>query len=154
MLNEFEKQINQIEEALDSWIEKWGLGYNHFAVLYSLASAEQGQCTQKQICDEWYLPKQTVFNICKAYKEKGWIEFYESPTDKRERLMRLTEQGKPHVLPIYHASEQLSERVFTKFGKKKTAQLFALLSELGELYREQIAETEVDSISEAQNQPN
>ncbi|WP_265778704.1 MarR family transcriptional regulator [Avibacterium sp. 21-599] len=50
---------------------KLGLGYNHFAVLHSLAVAENEQCTQKQICEEWLLPKQTLFNVCKEYKEKG-----------------------------------------------------------------------------------
>ncbi|MCW9719008.1 MarR family transcriptional regulator [Avibacterium sp. 21-599] len=33
--------------------------------------AENEQCTQKQICEEWLLPKQTLFNVCKEYKEKG-----------------------------------------------------------------------------------
>ncbi|THA09887.1 MarR family transcriptional regulator [Rodentibacter pneumotropicus] len=35
---------------------------------------------------EWYIPKQTIFNICKEYREKGWIEFCESQSDKREKL--------------------------------------------------------------------
>lgn len=91
-MNNFElldKHISEIDEVLDTWIEqKFLLNYNHFAVLYCLASAENGQCTQKQICDEWYLPKQTVFNICKEFREKGWIEFYPSSTDKRERIMQ------------------------------------------------------------------
>ncbi len=79
------KQISEVDATIEAWIAKLGLGYNHFAVLYSLVAAENGQCTQKQICDEWLLPKQTVFNVCKEYKEKGWIEFSESAVDKREK---------------------------------------------------------------------
>ena len=46
------KHISEIDDVLDTWIEqKFSLNYNHFAVLYCLASAENGQCTQKQICD-------------------------------------------------------------------------------------------------------
>ena len=96
-MNNFEllgKHISEIDEVLETWIkQKFSLNYNHFAVLYCLAGAENGQCTQKQICDEWYMPKQTVFNICKEFREKGWIEFYPSPTDKRERIMQLTNAG-------------------------------------------------------------
>ena len=91
-MNNFEllgKHISEIDEVLDTWIDlKFALNYNHFAVLYCLAGAESGQCTQKQICDEWYMPKQTVFNICKEFREKGWIEFYPSSRDKRERIMQ------------------------------------------------------------------
>lgn len=90
-MNNFEllgKHISEIDEVLDTWIDlKFALNYNHFAVLYCLAGAENGQCTQKQICDEWYIPKQTVFNICKEFREKDWIEFYPSSTDKRERII-------------------------------------------------------------------
>lgn len=104
-MNNFEllgKHISEIDEVLETWIEqKFSLNYNHFAVLYYLAGAENGQCTQKQICDEWYMPKQTVFNICKEFREKGWIEFYPSSTDKRERIMQLTNAGKLQAEPVY-----------------------------------------------------
>lgn len=67
-MNNFDLLGNHIGEmcdVMDVWIAKLSYSYNHFAVLYSLSNAKNGQCTQKQICDEWYLPKQTVFNICK-----------------------------------------------------------------------------------------
>ncbi len=51
------QHIGEMADVLDSWIHRISLSYNHFAMLYSLANAENGQCTQKQICDEWYLPK-------------------------------------------------------------------------------------------------
>lgn len=139
-MNNFElldKHISEIDEVLDTWIEqKFLLNYNHFAVLYCLASAENGQCTQKQICDEWYLPKQTVFNICKEFREKGWIEFYPSPTDKRERIMQLTNAGKLQAEPIYEATTEMFENAFNVFGKQKSSQLFALMSEFSQICRD------------------
>lgn len=132
------KHISEMDDLLDCWVEKLGVGYNHFAVLYELSSAENGQCTQKQICEAWYLPKQTVFNICKAYREKGWIAFSESENDKRERIMHLTEIGKAQAEPIYQATTTLFERAFTTFGKQKTAQLFALMNEFNQVCRGEI----------------
>lgn len=138
------KQISEMDTTIDTWIAKLGLGYNHYAVLYSLASAENGQCTQKQICDEWLLPKQTVFNVCKEYKEKGWIEFSESAVDKREKIMRLTEAGKAQAEPVWTATNQLSEKTFALFGKKKTEQLFSLMAEFCATCRQQIDLTEIE----------
>lgn len=132
------KHIAEMDDVLDRWIEKLGIGYNHFAVLYELSNAENGQCTQKQICEEWFLPKQTVFNVCKEYREKGWIVFSESENDKRERIMHLTEIGKEKAEPIYQATIRLFERTFTTFGKQKTTQLFALMNEFNQVCRGEI----------------
>lgn len=132
------KQISEVDATMDAWIAKLGLGYNHFAVLHSLVAAENGQCTQKQICDEWLLPKQTVFNVCKEYKEKDWVEFSESAVDKREKMMRLTADGKAKAEPIWQATQQLADKTFAKLGEKKISQLFALLAEFCTVCREQI----------------
>ena len=136
--DELGKHISEIDSAVNQWIKKLGLSYNHFAVLYSLANAPDGQCTQKQIGDEWYLPKQTVFNICKEYKEKGWIEFEISPNDKREKIMRLTPDGRATAEPILQATLSISEQAFSDFGKKKTMQLFTLMREFSETFQKHI----------------
>lgn len=130
--------ISQIDNAVNQWIEKLGLTYNHFAVLYSLANAPNGQCTQKQIGYECYLPKQTVFNICKEYKQKGWIEFETSPNDKREKIMRLTPDGRATAEPILQKTLSISEQAFSDFGKKKTMQLFTLMREFSETFQKHI----------------
>lgn len=137
------QQISEIDATMDAWISKLGLGYNHYAVLYSLASSENGLCTQKFICDEWHLPKQTVFNICKEYKAKDWIEFSESTIDKREKIMQLTELGKRQADPIWIATKQLSDKTFNQLGQRKTKQLFALLAEFCSICRQQMDLTDV-----------
>ncbi len=136
--DELGNRIGEIDGTVNQWINKLGLSYNHFAVLYCLANAQDGQCTQKHICDEWYLPKQTVFNICKEYKEKGWIEFSESPTDKREKILRLTQTGQAYAEPILQKTQAISEQAFAKFGERKTKQLFALMQEFSEIFQQHI----------------
>lgn len=81
------------------------------------------------------MPKQTVFNICKEFREKGWIEFYPSSTDKRERIMQLTNAGKLQAEPIYKATTEMFENAFNVFGKEKSTQLFALMSEFSQICR-------------------
>lgn len=135
--DELTKHIGEIDAVLDNWIAKLGLTYNHFAVLYTLAKQPNG-CTQKQIAEEWYLPKQTVFNICKEYREKRWIEFAESESDKRERILLLTEQGKHQVMPIKAKTDAMIEGAFARFGAKKTEQLLKLMAELSAICRGEI----------------
>ncbi len=144
-MNNFEilgRHIGEIDGLIERWIKKQNFSYNNFAVLYTLATSSDGQCTQKQIAEEWYLPKQTVFNICKDYKEKGWIEYSESSTDKRERIMRLTAAGKACAEPLAQATTSMIDAAFGAFGKKKTAQLFRLMTEFCQVCGEKIDEFE------------
>lgn len=141
-MNSFERlgnQVGEVDTLLEDWIHQIGLTFNHFAVLYTLGASPDNQCTQKQICEEYYLPKQTVFNICKEYREKGWIEFFPSETDKRERIMRLTETGKAQTMPVVAQTNTMCDNTFKAFGKEKTEQLFALMKEFCEVGRAEIA---------------
>lgn len=142
--DELGKHISEMDDVVNQWIKRLGLNYNHFAVLYSLANAPNGQCTQKYICDEWLLPKQTVFNICKEYKANGWLEFSESQTDKREKIMYLTESGRAQATPIMHMTQNLYEHIFAQFGETKTAQLFALMHEFNTICRQQMDKTMIE----------
>lgn len=143
-LDQLGKQISEADEVMDYWIKQLGLSYNHFAVLYSLAKAPEGSCTQKNICDEWLIPKQTVFNVCKEYKEKGWVVFSDSPTDKRERIITLTDIGKMQAQPVLYATRTLSKQTFDALGQEKTQQLFALLAEFCTTCRQQIDQITLD----------
>ena len=131
------KHIGEIDSLVNDWIARLGLTYNHFAVLYSLANAAGEPCSQKQIGEEWYLPKQTVSNICKQYREQGWIECHDSPQDKRERILYLTEAGKAEAEPVLQATQAVFDKAFKAFGKTKTAQLFALMEEFSQTCRRQ-----------------
>lgn len=132
------RQISEVDHVIERWIKKLGLNYNSYAVLYSLASADDFKTTQKQICEDWMLPKQTVFNVCKEFRERGWIELTDSPNDKRERILHLTPLGKVNAMPVLHASQTLSERTFNIFGEERSAHLFSLLAAFCEVCGQEI----------------
>lgn len=111
------KKISEIDERIDALIAKTGLSYSEFAVLYTLA--KDGRSTQKKISEEWLIPKQTVFNVCKDFRQKGLVQPSEQSADKRERAMSLTQKGRDVADPIVHASDELGERVFARLGEKK-----------------------------------
>jgi len=87
----------------------------------------------KYIGEEWSLPKQTVSGTCKTLAEQGLLTFHESEQDKRERLLSLTEQGKESATPLVQNMQEFSKRIFTAFGEKRAARLFADLDALAEL---------------------
>lgn len=126
-LDQFGRRIDTFKHLFERWIRQAGLSYHTYAVLYSLATAESGFSTQKAIVHEWLITKQTVFNVCKDFHEKGWIAFSESPHDKRERLMQLTDAGRAQAGPMMQQWDELDQRIFETFGQEKAAEMFALM---------------------------
>ena len=116
------KKISEINERIDALIAKTGLSYSEFAVLYTLA--KDGRSTQKKIGEGWAIPKQTVFNVCKDFRQKGLVQIDEQSADKRERAMSLTQKGHDVADPIVRASDELGERVFARLGKKTPRSYF------------------------------
>ena len=124
-LDQLGMRISHIDSAFDQWIKQQNTNYNTFAVLYTLAT--EGSRTQKYIGEEWSLPKQTVSGTCKTLAEQGLLTFHESEQDKRERLLSLT------AAPLVQNMQEFSKRIFTAFGEKRAARLFADLDALSEL---------------------
>ena len=133
------KKISEINERIDALIAKTGLSYSEFAVLYTLA--KDGRSTQKKISEEWLIPKQTVFNVCKDFRQKGLVQPSEQSADKRERAMSLTQKGREAAEPITRASDELGERVFARLGEKNAQKLFSLLTRFCEICDKEIENT-------------
>lgn len=108
-------------------------------MLYTLA--KDGRSTQKKISEEWFIPKQTVFNVCKDFRQKGLVQIGERSTDKRERAMSLTQKGHDAADPIVRASDELGERVFASLGEKNAEKLFSLLTRFCEICDKEIENT-------------
>ena len=133
------KKISEIDERIDALIAKTGLSYSEFAVLYTLV--KDGRSTQKKIGEEWLIPKQTVFNVCKDFRQKGLVQIGEQSVDKRERAIELTQKGRDATDPIVRASDELGERVFARLGEKNAQKLFSLLSRFCEICDKEIENT-------------
>ena len=82
-----EKYYNLWQETTilyERWARLHGLTYNSLTVLIAVADRRRGTCTQKSICREWALPKQTVNTILKDFEKQGL----------RSKAIHLTEQGR------------------------------------------------------------
>lgn len=140
---EIREQIKLVNVALSGtldlyriWAKKHNLNYNAFVILYTLDSYKT--CTQKQICDWWALPKQTVHGILLDFEKKGYLTITANEKNKRERLVSFTETGKLYASSILKQLYQMEESVMEKLGDKKRKQLITCNMEYYELLKEEI----------------
>lgn len=119
-----------------TWAKKHQLNYNALVILYTLNDYKE--CTQKQICDWWALPKQTVHGILSDFEKKGYITITANTENKRERLIAFTESGKIFASSILDKLHQMEESAMHKLGEEKRKQLIESNTKYYELLKGEI----------------
>lgn len=140
---EIREQIKLVNIALSGtldlyriWAKKYQLNYNALVILYTLH--DYTQCTQKQICDWWALPKQTVHGILLDFEKKGYITMTANTENKREKLISFTKDGEVFASSILENLHKMEENAMNKLGAEKRKQLIESNTEYYELLKEEI----------------
>lgn len=95
------------EELYGEWAKAHGMSCNEVMTLYALDLGRP--CTQKQISQEWLIPKQTLNTIVKALERQGYV-YFELQPGKREKLVRFTEAGRAYAREHLEELYQMEER--------------------------------------------
>lgn len=112
ILSQVNAAIIKIRGAYAAWARKNGINYHELLLLYSLR--ENPKCSQKLVCDSYFLPKQTIHNIVRTYQSKGWMELL--PGEGKEKLLMLTESGRAHSASIMGPVERMEQEVVRRMG--------------------------------------
>ncbi len=73
-----------------SWSASQGISYNEMLVLYTIR--EHSFCTQqKQICDSYIIPRQTINNVIGNMQKSGFLEISRKNCIGREEGFYLDE---------------------------------------------------------------
>lgn len=115
------------------WAQARGLSYFELLVLLSLAEGEQ---TQKRICAQWLLPKQTVHSILRSFQAAGRVELEPLPADRRNKAVRLTPAGRAWALPIAAELTEHEQAVWRALGEETCRALEGALERYAALWRE------------------
>lgn len=134
---ELREQIKQVNTALSStldlyriWAKRMNIHYNALLVLYTLK--DYGECTQKQICSWWALPKQTVHGILQELEKQGYLRIRANMENKRERLVSFSQTGDAYASRILTPLQEMEERAMEALGEEGRKQLI----ESNQLYYE------------------
>ena len=108
---EYVRRIITVVNILDGLYavgSKWsGVKENTLYLLYALDDGEMH--TQKNLCDEWLIPRTTLNTVIKECEAAGYITLKKIPGYKRDLQICLTESGKEftsQLLAPIHAAEE------------------------------------------------
>lgn len=109
--------ICKMTELYRTWAKRHGMSYNTMMTLYALGQSRK--CTQKQIADEWLIPKQTVNTIIKELERLGYIRFEPLPGSK-QKVVCLTESGRAYADSCLHELYEMEARALRSLGQPLT----------------------------------
>ena len=127
LLNDINSAIIKFRGIYSAWSYKHGISYNEMLVLYTIR--EQGFCTQKQICDSYLLPRQTMNHVFMGLREQGILQYSREYSVGKEKAYILSEQGKEYAAPFLESLGVVEIRAIELLGEDKIKMLTGLLLE-------------------------
>ena len=115
LLSEINRAIIQFRGLYAAWSKEHGISYHELLVLYTIR--EQGFCTQKQICDSYLLPRQTMNHVILDLRERGLLEQSSEHGIGREKAFIFSDQGKRYAQPLLDALNRMELQTLETFGK-------------------------------------
>lgn len=101
-----------------------GLSLTRLTVLRAIV--ENPECTQKQIAECSFLPKQTVNAVITCFLKDGIIWLDEKPGDRRSKLLHFTQKGRRRANRIVGRMREFENRVMERLSSKERAELIRL----------------------------
>ena len=120
----------------EDWAKKRGISYFELLTILSVTEA-QTPCTQKDICDQWILPKQTVNSVLANLVKRGWVRLSPSPKDRRNKEILLTGEGKIAAAKIAGDLQEKENAVWLKPGKKRADEMLENTAIYNQFFKEE-----------------
>ena len=96
IINSYHQFWFGLNDVYDQWVKEHHLTVNTLFTLYAIHSAPAG-CTQRMICEQLLLPKQTVNTLLNGLEQQGYLQRIPDEKDKRSKQVRLTAAGQQYT---------------------------------------------------------
>lgn len=126
--------INKIDELYERVQRKAGAKGNTVWVLYALDDGKPH--SQKQIYEEWLIPKTTLNTIVKELEGDGYVRLEIIPGQRREMNIYLTESGKRYARQVLDSFYSAEEEAFRQLenGRKLSYEMADFCNKLEETF--------------------
>ena len=127
LINKLNKEIIKLRGTYSLWSGLHHISYNEMLVLYTIR--EYGFCTQKQVCDNYLLPRQTINNVIAKMRKDDILRPEPQLNIGREKAFVLTEHGQEYAGNFMDSISEMEVRAVSLTGTQKLEELLQLLSE-------------------------
>ena len=116
--NLFSRKKDENNSLYEYYARKNGLQGKSLLILSCLYYTRDG-ITQNTICEKTYSTKQVVSACIKTFKKKGYIYFEEKEKDRREKIVKLTEEGYLYASKILDTLREAEEKAIGQLSSEQ-----------------------------------
>lgn len=121
LLSDINRAIIKFRGIYSAWSKKHGISYNELLVLYTIR--DNGFCTQKQICDSYLLPRQTMNHVIADMRKRGLIEISPENCAGHEKAFVLSEEGEIYAAPLLDSLNRIETQAIELIGYEKMCEM-------------------------------
>ncbi len=126
--------IGKITKLYHECAKLHGISYNTMMIL--LALRQYQSCTQKQIAEEWGMPKQSVNTIIKKLQAEQYIEFAQGRNNK-EKLVIFTDKGNAYADSVLESILDMEVRILQRIGEEDSRKLEQTTEKFAQFFQEE-----------------
>ena len=122
LIRRFITAVNILDGVYYRIAKNSGIGENRLALFYALDDGKTH--SQKQICEEWLIPKTTLNSVLKDCETEGLVELHGIPHERREMTICVTDKGKEYsrniLADLYEAEDEAMKTTLKRFSSEFT----------------------------------
>ena len=118
----FKRIDNRLKSNADAGLGKHGLTFAQSRIIRFLAE-HGGQTTQKEIEDYAHVSHPTIVGIVTRMEQSGFLSTCTDPSDKRNKVVRLTDKAKDINLEIRRSIDNGERAMLRSFSEEEVEQL-------------------------------
>jgi len=139
LVSDLNRAIIKFRGLYSAWSNEHHISYNEMLVLYTIR--DKGFCTQKQVCDNYLLPPQTINHVIAGLRKNGILQLSEEHSTGREKAFILTEAGQAYAEPLLSSINAVELRSIELLGRVKLEFLTTLMLEYDQALCQALEET-------------
>lgn len=116
--------LHEWNASYEEYAKSVGLSYTSLSVLSALYSSPG--CTQKELAESCFLPKQTVNAVITSFLKNGWVKLEEMPEDRRNKTVNFTETGMEKAAVIIDKVRECEDRAMCELTEEQRGALLEL----------------------------
>lgn len=132
----FGREWQKVMMFYSDYARSVGINYTTLQVLKYIVEIDN--CTQKTICEQSFLPKQTVNSIITSLYKDGYVELRELAEDRRAKSIHLTKSGKQYSDTISERLYKAEYQAMEKMTAEERRNLLGSFHKYAELFQSQL----------------
>ena len=138
-LEELNQQMTELTAIYHRMAGKYGISDGEFWVWYTLLLFD-GQLSQQNICEMWFLPRQTVNSAVSGMVRRGDVWLEAMPGTRNKKILHLTPQGKQYGEAVFQELYTAEQRAVEKMTPKERQDCVETLAKYVHLLKKELAQ--------------